>query len=224
MFLESVDRTAIEQYQLPVNGNGRDHDARVFKPWIDWEPTLLAHHGEMCCEIAREWITATDFSTLNGGNIFSGPRWLREKFKWGACSHPIHWCDAVQKKTLDCGALAALAYEAFVMRGVKSLRAQFVQKFSTVAASQWTSSWSDGACVLPWISNDLIYHEGCAIAVGASEIKVWDSSAGWWLTPKTSDGYGSLLAIRITGPDSNRTFSWGPHQLSNGNWGALAGI
>src|SRR3954471_2584731 len=221
MFLESADRAAIEQYRPPVNGNGNDQVNQVFDPWAGWEPTLLTHHGEMCCEIAREWITATDFSTLNGGNIFTGPRWLREKFKWGACSHPIHWCEAVLKKTLDCGALAALAYEAFVMRGVKSLRAQFVQKFSTVAARQWTSSWSDDACVLPWINDDLIYHEGCAIVVGDNEIKVWDSSAGWWLTSKAGDGYGSLLAIRITGPDPTQTFMWGPHRLSNAVWQQL---
>jgi len=108
MFLESVDRSAVEQYQIPSNGIVGE-TAATFETWHDWEPTILMHHGKLCCETSREWMTATDFSTLNGGNLLAGPRWLRERFKWGACSHPIHWCETVRKKTLDCGALAALA-------------------------------------------------------------------------------------------------------------------
>ena len=219
MYLESVDQATFEQFHIPVNGNGSGNGqiSRVFDTWLSWEPTHLSHHGTACCETAREWIMATDFSSLNGGKLSSGPRWLREKFKWGACSHPIHWCKAVEKKTLDCGALAALAYESFKMRGVKAFRAQFVQRFSAVAANQWSSSWSNGD-PLPWTCDDLIYHEGCAIVVRNDEIKIWDSSAGWWVPTKISDGYGSLRAIRISGPGATDRFTWGDHKIEPEKW------
>jgi hypothetical protein len=195
----------------------------VFDKWKDWHPSQISHHGKMCCEITREWITATDFSELNGGNVFTGPRWLRQKFNWGASSFPIYWCEAARKNTLDCGALAALAHEVFSVRGVKSFRIQLVQRFSQAATDQWSSSWSaDGDTEMRWIDRDLIYHEGCAIAVGeqGKEIKVWDASAGWWIDPKGGDGYGSLLAIRIsaTGVNSNTRFVWGNKFITANQW------
>jgi hypothetical protein len=193
----------------------------VFDKWKDWHPSQISHHGAICCEIAREWITATDFSELNGGNIFTGPRWLRQKFNWGASSFPIFWCEAVRKKTLDCGALAALAHEVFTVRGVKSFRAQLIQKFSEVATNQWSCSWNEnGDEQLRWIENDLIYHEGCAILVGEREVKVWDASAGWWIDPKPGSGYGALLAIRLSAHDAraNAGFNWGNRHILPNVW------
>lgn len=202
----------------------------VFEKWKDWHPSQISHHGRMCCEIAREWITSTDFSELVGGSVLTGPRWLRQRFNWGASSFPIFWCEAVRKNTLDCGALAALAHEVFSVRGVKSFRAQLVQRFSQVATAQWSCSWSaNGDSELRWIDRDLIYHEGCAVLVGngkgnssgsSGEIKVWDASAGWWVDPKSGDGYGSLLAIRLTatGADASRKFKWGTHLMTANAW------
>jgi hypothetical protein len=193
----------------------------VFEKWKDWHPSQISHHGQMCCEIAREWITATDFSELNGGNVLTGPRWLRQRFNWGASSFPIFWCEAVRKKTLDCGALAALAHEVFTVRGVKSFRVQLIQRFSEVATSQWSCSWSEnGDEELRWIDHDLIYHEGCAILVRDREVKVWDASAGWWIDPKPGEGYGALLAIRLSSHDarSGNGFNWGMHHITPNQW------
>src|SRR5215207_5384063 len=92
---------------------------RVFEHWKDWQPSQISHHGALCCEIAREWITATDFSERSSEGRLTGPRWLRQKFNWGASSFPIYWCETVRRKTLDCGALAALAHEIFAVRGVR---------------------------------------------------------------------------------------------------------
>src|SRR6187551_3598246 len=91
----------------------------VYEAWKGWQPSHISHHGSLCCEIAREWITSTDYSELNGDYVFTGPRWLRQRFKWGASTFPIYWCEAVRRSTLDCGALAALAHEVFKARGVK---------------------------------------------------------------------------------------------------------
>lgn len=192
----------------------------VFEQWKAWHPSQISHHSKICCEIAREWLTATDYSELNGDTVFIGPRWLRQKFRWGASSFPIYWCEAVRKKALDCGALAALAHEVFTARCVKTYRVQFVQKFSDVSTNQWSNSWNLTNERLPWIKDDLIYHEGCAIETTDKTIKVWDASAGWWIDSKSSDGYGSLLAIRFSGVNlrSNKNIVWGEHIIEPDKW------
>jgi hypothetical protein len=217
MYLDAVSRTK-EVEIIETNGHGFGQPEEVYEKWKHWEPSQISHHGTICCEIAREWITATDFSELSGGCFFTGPRWLREKFNWGASSFPIYWCEAVRKKTLDCGALAALAHEVFTVRGVETLRAQLVQRFSMVATDQWSCSWSEnGDTELRWIDHDLIYHEGCAIVTGDKEIKVWDASAGWWVDPKAGNGYGSLLAIRISDVTKSN-FKWGSKSIPVNRW------
>ena len=226
---------AVKTINTKTNGDGspviettnftRPTSAPVFDKWKDWHASEISHHGAMCCEIAREWLTATDYSELaSGGGITTGPRWLRQKFNWGASAFPIFWCEAVRKKTLDCGALAALAFEVFKARGVKSYRVQMVQRFSDVATKQWESSWNPGSEPLRWTQEDLIYHEGCAIDPNRDgEIKIWDSSAGWWVDPASKDGYGALLAVRLSGfnlPQDAR-FAWGAHTINAEQWTAV---
>jgi len=220
MYLDAVSQTNETNIIETTNGLGvAKAPAEVFEKWVDWYPSQISHHGQMCCEIAREWITATDFSELGGGSLYAGPRWLRQKFNWGASSFPIYWCEVVRRKTLDCGALAALAHEVFTVRGVKSFRVQLVQRFSQVATEQWSCSWrDDGDLPLRWIDKDLIYHEGCAIAVGDNEIKVWDASAGWWVDPQARDGYGSLLAIRVSAGNAPTSFVWGNRRIIANQW------
>jgi hypothetical protein len=220
MYLEGVSK-AKEIDVIETNGSGLLKTVEVYEKWKDWHPSQISHHSKMCCEISREWITSSDFSELNGGNVFTGPRWLRQRFNWGASSFPIYWCEAVRKTTLDCGALAALAHEVFTVRGVKSFRVQLIQRFSEVATNQWSCSWrSNGDAEMRWIDNDLIYHEGCAIQVRDKEIKVWDASAGWWIDPKPADGYGALLAIRLSSNDAraNAGFNWGNHTIIPNQW------
>jgi hypothetical protein len=221
MYLDAVRENLTE---TTANGSPKTIDAfkkqAVFERWKNWHPSQISHHGTLCCEIAREWITSTDFSELNGDCIFTGPRWLRQRFDWGASTFPIYWCEAVRKKTLDCGALAALADQIFTARGVKSYRVQVVQEFSNVATAQWSSSWNPGNDPLPWINGDLIYHEGCAIETGDQKIKVWDPSAGWWIDSKPANGYGAMLAIRFSGfnlaPEASLV--WGKNTIKADEW------
>jgi len=221
-----------------------------------------------------------DFSELNGAALTSGPRWLRSRYKWGASSFPIHWCDAVKRKTLDCGTLAAFTHEIFASRGVTSYRVQMVQRFSADSARQWNCSWSESGGPLSWIDGDLIYHEGNAIPVPnaggharivshlhaakdpsgsngnghkpggkvidfephrpllncqhvsdgreaqglttvahpGAPIAVWDSSAGWWCDPCLTDGYGAIVALRISGDQGGPSFHWGRHLLRPNEW------
>ena len=277
MYLDAVNYST----ETEIGGtaaSGR-HKTEVFARWSDWPPSVISHHGEMCCEVAREWLTAMDFSELNGAALTSGPRWLRARFKWGASSFPIYWCEAVERTTLDCGALAALTHEIFASRGVTSYRVQMVQRFSEDSARQWNNSWSESGVPLNWIDGQMIYHEGCAIQVPRSgdrsgivshlhaaksqlnsngnghkyngkvidfeqhridhqssaqlhenlscpavshlegtQITIWDSSAGWWCDPCVTDGYGAIVALRVSGDHGGLSFRWGRHVLRPDTW------
>lgn len=220
MYLEGVSSGAASAPAVGGNGHHQTEAGRVFETWKDWPPSQISHHGGMCCEVAREWIISMDYSAMGGGSCsFTGPRWLRQKFKWGASSFPIHWCEVVKRKKLDCGVHAALAAEVFQARGVRTFRAQFVQEFTEVATTQWCHSWAGGDA-LPWTKKDLIYHEGCAIATDGNSIKVWDPSAGWWVDPKASSGYGAVLAVRISGDNlpEDLYLDWGKFKLAAGEW------
>ena len=190
----------------------------VFNKWQDFPISRISHHGQMCCEIAREWLNAMDFSQLNSGSNLTGPRWIRQKYNWGPTTWQIHWCEVVRQTSLDCGAQAALANEVFASRNVKSYPVQLVQEFSTDATNQWAHKWNGAETSDFWINENLIYHEGCAVKTGnENEIKLWDASAAWWINPKQSGGYGGLRAVRLFADDSTE-FKWGEHRISANQW------
>jgi hypothetical protein len=191
--------------------------------WENFPFSCLSHHGQACCDIAREWVIANDFAQLNGGDLLSGPRWLRQKFEWGPSIWPLHWCEAVGRKSIDCGAHAALAHAAFIARGITAYRAQFVQRYSADAASEWRRKWGEDQASDHWITDGFIYHEGNAVPVGDGEVKLWDGSAGWWLNQRQAGGgYGSLAAVRIfvEGGDGS-ALRWGRHSILPNRWHQL---
>jgi hypothetical protein len=188
--------------------------------WEQFPASVISDHGQACCRIAREWMLSMDYSLLNAGNLLTGPRWLRQQYKWGPSSWPIYWCEAVAEKTLDCGALAALAQKIFNARGVACYRAQLIQQYSEEAAHHWNRNWQGGDATVHWIKEDLIYHEACAVVVGADEIKIWDPTASWWVNPKQFGGYGGVLLLRVfatqTQPPAH--FNWGAHRIVPNQW------
>ena len=220
MYLDAVERVSTNG--MPeVLSNGTKCAIEIFDQWRDWEPSAVLHHGRLCCEIAREWLIDTDYSEMNGAGALTGPRWLSRRFQWGPCGYPIHWCEAVRRKVLDCGAHAALAQELFTVRGVKSYRAQLIQHYSIPAASHWEDKWLESGASVQWIKDDLIYHEGCAVLVAPGEVKLWDASAGWWIDPRSSTGYGSLTALRLVAPADSTELSWGPLRLTANEWRSI---
>ncbi|UZK66671.1 hypothetical protein [Sphingomonas sp. M1-B02] len=188
--------------------------------WEHFPNSHISHHGKACCDIAHEWLIAYDFAQLNGGDILSGPRWMREHSAWGPSAWPIHWCEAVDAKIVDCGVHAAIAQEAFVARGLRAFRAQFIQRYSADAAASWRESWGKGDVSDHWIDGDAIYHEGNAVVVGDDHVKLWDGSAGWWINPRGEAGYGSLAAVRIDARvDSFATgLLWGNRRIPLNLW------
>jgi hypothetical protein len=192
--------------------------------WLDFPHSQLSHHGEACCDIAREWVVATDFALLNGGDLSSGPRWLRQRYKWGPSPWPMHWCEAVGRKTIDCGAHAALAHEVFTARGLTSFPAQLVQQYSEDSTEQWRGAWAREDVSCHWLDGEFIYHEATALLMGEDEVKIWDSSAGAWVNPRQAGGYGSLLAIRIFADGQiggGDGFRWGERRLKPNMWNQI---
>ncbi|HZH31901.1 MAG TPA: hypothetical protein VEY11_14140 [Pyrinomonadaceae bacterium] len=192
----------------------------AMQKWQNFPASTISHHGTQCCHLAREWVLSTDYSRLNAGNTLTGPRWIRQKYTWGPSTWPIYWCEAVERKTLDCGVLAALTQEVFAARGVKSYHAQFIQQYTEEATRQWAISWNNSDASVHWIKDDLIYHEGCAVVVRDNEIRLWDPSAAWWVNPKQFGGYGGLLALRVFVPQANAPAElvWGTQRISPNHW------
>jgi hypothetical protein len=137
----------------------------------------------------------------------------------------MHWCELVDRKVIDCGAHSALAQAAFAGRGAIAFRAQFVQRYSADALAQWRGKWGDERVSDHWIAEEVIYHEGNALLVGEDEVKLWDSSAGWWLNPRHTRGYGSLAAVRIhVGAAAPGGLRWGDHRIRPNRWHQFAQV
>jgi hypothetical protein len=198
--------------QLPAGGK-----------WEHFPNSHISHHGAACCDIAHAWLLAFDFAQLNGGDLLTGPRWMREHSSWGPSAWPIHWCEAVDAKVVDCGVHAAMAHEAFAARGVRAFRAQFIQRYSAEAAHSWRANWNNQSVSDHWIDGDLIYHEGNAVLIGDDEVKLWDGSAGWWINPRGDGGYGSLAAVRIEAemPELVGRVRWGDRRIALNQWVAI---
>ena len=187
--------------------------------WKKLPPSQLLHHGGRCCQVAREWLGAMDYSLLADTNPLSGPRWLRERYQWGPSRWPIYWCEAVGEKSLDCGALAALARELFGARGLVSLPVQLIMQFSEQAASQWQKRWSGATGALQWTCGHLAYHEACAIVVD-DQLRIWDAANGCWLLPEQNAGYGATLALRVCRGNSHsfEKILWGSYYIFMDLW------
>lgn len=215
MYLDAVK----EPEEAPVEGT-----PRVTLPsdrWRNFPISMLSHHGGACCEVARHWVVAMDFAQLNGGDRLSGPRWLRARYEWGPSPWPMHWCELVERKVIDCGAHSALAHAAFEARGVTAFRAQFIQRYSADAQAQWRTKWGAEQVSDHWIGDEVIYHEGNAVLLGEDEVKLWDSSAGCWLNSRQVQGYGSLAAVRLFADGSwgsGDGLRWGEHRIKPNAW------
>ena len=216
MYLDAVRSEEETMFDAGIGKCGTE----LYGTWEHWQPASVSHHGQICCEIVKEWIIATDASLMNGGNKFTGPRWVRARWEWGPTRYPIHWCDIGHAKVIDCGVHAAIAQEIFLARGVRAYRAQMVQEYSEHAASQWQLKWEDRDAITTWIDNDMIYHESCAVELGSGEMKLWDPSAGWWIDPKASSGYGALRALRIFA-STEGPLAWGDHVLLPNEWNVI---
>ena len=191
----------------------------AIEEWQDFPESTLSHHGERCCRIAREWLIAMDHARQPAGEKLAGPRWIRQRVTWGPSRWPVYFCEAVSAKTLDCGALAALATVAFRARGLTCYTAQLIQQYTAGDSAHWYRAWESAHAPAHWIRGDLVYHEGSAVVVG-DEVRLWDATAASWLNPKQVSGYGGVLALRVVAPDVHALthLMWGAQRIPTNRW------
>lgn len=185
-------------------------------------PSQISHHGESCCNRALRWLVTLDrANSLKTGN-FDPPAWLRRQFGWAPHAWPIFWCQVPLAESLDCGALAALATELFRARGKIALPVQLALQYPNEALDVWRSTWRSSLGHAAWISENVCYHEACAL-LGKEEVDIWDPTEGRWLMPLSTmpQRYGNLIAIRIFGHDSANPLRFASQTLEADRWTLL---
>src|SRR4028118_684722 len=88
--VDNVDKQDVNEQYLDLLER-QANCAPCHAKWETFPYSQLLHHGEACCNIAREWLVAMDFAQLNGGDLMSGPRWMRKNYEWGPSIWPLHW-------------------------------------------------------------------------------------------------------------------------------------
>jgi hypothetical protein len=176
-------------------------------------PSRLSAHDSGCCLEAREWLLLVNASRCRLSNT-TAPGWLRDRYDWGPSRWPLHWCEAVRSKELDCGALADMAEECLRGEGLTTARAQVIKSFSPTDVDHWTRRWREAGGATWWIGEGIIYHEDVAIV--GQELRLFDPTNSAWVHESALRGYGRIIAIRfipaITGVDG----SWGAY--ADGDW------
>ena len=188
--------------------------------WQQFPASIISDHRDRCCRIAQEWLLAMDCSQRGAGDVFTGPRWIRQRYAWGPTRWPISWCEALEEKTLDCGVLAALAQTVFLSRGVRSYTAQLIQRYTKADGKHWYRNWERNDAEVCWIKGELVYHEACAVVADGDQIRIWDPTASCWVNPKQFEGYGAVVALRVltSGASGIGQLTWGRRRITLNEW------
>lgn len=207
-----------------VRDLARFADEALLRRWLEHPACAILHHEAACCDRARLWFLAFARSMEIGAlsqYALRAPVWLSQQFKWGPSEWPIAWCQVVKRKTVDCGVFAALAREVFVAQGHSAHPAQAILAYNRDCTRHWKELWKiteedvDAEKTFPWIGEELVYHEICALEMPDGEARLYDSTWGTWLHPSRRHGHGALLAVRTECP---RLLRWGGRELSCGEW------
>jgi len=184
--------------------------------WRHRSPSSLSDHAGPCCTAARAWFGAM---ALSRPPCEGEPVWVSRRHRWGPSPWPLFWCEAVTRETLDCGALAALALEAFRVRGVPVFHVQLVERVPAEWIAQWNAAWEASRCPADWIREELAYHEACGVLQGR-QLSVWDPTDASWRKPDVT-GSAGIVAVRSLEPEGLRlpqTLIWSGLELKVGEW------
>jgi hypothetical protein len=211
--IDSTDLLAVERYLL-------------------W-PSAITDHGGDNCQAAKAWLAALDKSRSARHGQWLPPSWLRDRFEWGPIQWPLAWCQVPRARTLDCGALAAVAAHLFEARGRRVFRVQLAATYPAEATDGWRRAWDAVDSDPGWVVGKLCYHEAVGVEQtnesGNTEtvVQVWDPTACVWLDPDWTgtSGFAATVSIRFTAsrtgaPDPDR-LRWGTHELTPGAWKRL---
>ena len=191
----------------------------------DFSPSELSHHAKPCCRQARSWFLAMDLSLRKQSS--SPPVWIRNRYEWGPCRWPLYWCEVIRSHSLDCGALAALAREAWRARDISVFPCQLIQHVDRWTVAHRRSVWEKAGCSPEWAVGDLFYHEACAI-LRNGVLALWDPTVNITIEHSPRGTYGRVVAIKICqpayahahAPDSLR---WSTVDVPHGRWVKIDG-
>jgi hypothetical protein len=151
------------------------------------------------------------------------PLWLKRHFKWGPVQWPISWCEAVQKKTIDCGVFAAFAQEIFRRSIDKSCQtnlevfpAQIILDQPQTFIEQWTTKWSPIFRDFNWIGQGQVYHEVCALVDSNNDsVRIFDPTEGVWCDPTIERGINNIIGVNVRSP---HMVKWGDILVGQDRW------
>lgn len=191
----------------------------LHEEWLEQLPSHLVHHGA-CCDEARDWLIAMarsfDFAVTER-QAHAGPRFLSELYAWGPNPWPLSWCEAVRRKTIDCGVFAAFAREILRAKGLAAYPGQVVQRFDEQSTGHWQKLWAGESKAFAWVGETHVYHEVVIVRRGATGAAIYDPTDGCWLDP-ADRGPGALVAVRSEAPG---VLSWGGMSLVNERWSRM---
>jgi len=188
-------------------------------------PSQISVHEGPCCRAAREWFLATARSAFSLWG--PEPAWIGRRWSWGPTSWPLHWCEVVERRELDCGALAELAALAWSCTGANVWRVQLVEEAGQEWIEEWQTRWQAAATAPEWIWGERFYHEVVGIAAADSSLRLWDPSAGGWRAEPLESPTRRILAIRmlrLSGPGFSPQpgLSWRGIEVPVGRWSVVA--
>ena len=189
-----------------------------FKPL---SPTVIQSHPDACCRIARDWLNGQ--SRVNHAIAGLPSPWLRARWHWGPLERPIHWCQIMERQTIDCGTLAALTLESLKAVGKPALSVQLIQNYDINMVRDFEYLWRyQGGDY--WTSGTLVYHECVAVldAQGPG-IRVWDPTVETFSDGAPLFGHDSIVAIRVIRYDTDPVtcgsqLNWRGFRLTLNEW------
>lgn len=203
---------------------GRSQIEQALMKFCQMQPSGIASHPGRCCQVAREWFRGQS-RAHHALNELPTP-WLRQRWVWGPLERPIHWCEIVERKTIDCAALSALAAEGMSAIGEPVLPVQILETIDDHTARNWEHRWRDHGGGY-WISSEIVYHEVIAVkALNAAGIRIWDPTDECYCEQRPLSGYGAIVGVRVTQQgeselSSNGNFTWRGMHLRPNEWRIL---
>lgn len=197
-------------------------DTNDLSRWLFQPTSRLLEHKDPCCKIARCHLLAMarsfDFRITEGQST-TGMHWLQSHFKWGSNPWPLYWCQAMKRKTIDCGVFAEFAKTIFEAKGYEVFHAQIIEKSSNAATAHYANRWIRESGNFEWIGHGFIYHEILGVTCPNDTTRLFDPTDAVWLNPRSISGFGCPIAVRS---EFFTPLLWGPYNLLPDRWTELS--
>jgi hypothetical protein len=192
----------------------------ALEAWQHAVPTEILHHDAMCCVDAKEWFLAMDASETGSNSLLQPPVWICERYVWGPAKWPMHWCEVVAAKTLECGALAALARASYARRGTRVFPVQIVRIENHSTVAHWAIRWEKAGFNADWIKGTYVFHETVGVVAGWRDLRIWDPTENHSVEASARGKEGGVAALRVVAgiTDWPRVLSWEGDIINVNTW------